>query len=203
VAGQRDACERLDRVPDFRLRGAQEFAAHRRIEEQLADLERRADWTTAGAHLTHPASDHLQFRAGLSVRRTATDQQLTHFRHGCQGFPAESQRAHLKQIVRDADLAGRMAGHRQRQLVGPDAAAIIADANQFAPPLLHRHVDVGRAGIDRVFQQFLDDTGRPLNHFARRDLVDDARRQRANVGGREMTLHRFATQLIPYFSSFR
>ncbi len=46
--GQRDARERLDRVPDFRLRGAQELAAHRRIEEQLADLERRADRTAAG-----------------------------------------------------------------------------------------------------------------------------------------------------------
>ncbi len=68
-----------------------------------------------------------------------------------------------------------MAGHGQRQLVGPDAAPIVADAHQFAPPLLHRHVDVGRAGIDGVFQQFLDDAGRPLDHFARGDLVDDAR----------------------------
>ena len=84
-----------------------------------------------------------------------------------------------------ANLAGGVAGHGQRQLVGRDAAAVVDDADQLAAALLHRHVDPRRAGVERVLDQLLDDARRPLDHLARGDLVDDARRELADRGHRE------------------
>ncbi len=34
-------------------------------------------------------------------------------------------------------------------------------------------LDAGRAGVDGVFDKFLDDAGGALDDFTRRDLVDD------------------------------
>ena len=49
-----------------------------------------------------------------------------------------------------------------------------------SPPCGHRDVDPRRPGVDRVLHQLLDDAGRPLDHLAGGDLVDDAL---ARVGG--------------------
>ena len=53
-----------------------------------------------------------------------------------------------------------MAGEGERQIVGDDAAAVIDDANEFGAALLDLDVDARAAGIDGVFEQFLDDAGR-------------------------------------------
>ena len=46
--GQGDPRERLADVAQLGLRGAQELAPHRRVEEQIADLDGRADRAAAG-----------------------------------------------------------------------------------------------------------------------------------------------------------
>ena len=42
---------------------------------------------------------------------------------------------------------------------------------------LDPNVDPGRAGIDRIFNQLLDDRGRPLDNLARGNAVGHACRQ--------------------------
>ena len=65
-----------------------------------------------------------------------------------------------------------MARDRQRQFVGGDAAAVVADADQADAAFLEVDVDAARAGVERVLDQFLDDGRRPFDDFAGGDLVD-------------------------------
>ena len=118
----------------------------------------------------------------VGVGRAAAKDEPADFGDRRQRFAAEAERADAEQIVGLADLAGGMAGHGERQLVGRDAAAVVGDADQLAAPLLHRDVDPRRAGVDRVLQQLLDDARRPLDHLAGGDLVDDARRELVDGG---------------------
>ncbi len=57
-----------------------------------------------------------------------------------------------------------------------DAVAVIDDANEFGAARVEVDVDAGRAGVDGVFEQLLDDRRGPLDHLAGGDLGDDIRR---------------------------
>ncbi len=48
------------------------------------------------------------------------------------------------------------------------------------PALAEPDRDVGRARVDRVFDQFLERRGRALDHFARGDAVDQGFGQAAD-----------------------
>jgi len=65
-----------------------------------------------------------------------------------------------------------MPRHRQRQVLAVDAAAVIRDAQPLDAALHDVHVDLRGPGIERVLEQFLQCRGRPLHHFAGRNLVD-------------------------------
>ena len=67
-----------------------------------------------------------------------------------------------------------MAGDRQRQVFFGDSAPIVGDANHLDATLFDGDFDLGGPSVDRIFQQFFDDAGGALNHFSRRDFVDDA-----------------------------
>jgi hypothetical protein len=75
-----------------------------------------------------------------------------------------------------------MARQRQGQVVTGDAAPVVAYPQQFHPALLDIDVDTPSAGIQTVFQQLLDDRGRALHHFARGDLVGQARAEQLDTG---------------------
>src|SRR5690554_4580579 len=70
----------------------------------------------------------------------------------------------------------------QQELLGLDAAAVIGDANQLAAAAGDLDVDSRCAGVERVLQQLFDDAGRTLDHLARGDLVDNARRESLDIG---------------------
>ena len=65
------------------------------------------------------------------------------------------------------------------QVVGRHPHAVVGDPDQVLAPPLDRQVDPRGPGVDRVLEQLLDDARRPLDDLARRDLVDDRRRQLA------------------------
>ena len=66
-----------------------------------------------------------------------------------------------------------MALEGQQGIVAQHAAAVVDDADQAPAAGFHFDAHVGGAGVERIFQQFLDDGGGPLHHFAGRDLVGD------------------------------
>ena len=72
---------------------------------------------------------------------------------------------------------------RQRQFINGDAAAVVGDADEFAPALLDGDVDSRRAGIDRILDDLLDHARRPLDDLARGDLVHKQRWQAVDGHG--------------------
>ncbi|MGY3288578.1 hypothetical protein ACVWWP_001645 [Bradyrhizobium sp. LM3.6] len=62
---------------------------------------------------------------------------------------------------------------RQRQVLGGHAAAVVGDADPPAPAAIGEDVDPARAGIDGVFDQFLDHARGTFDHLAGGDAVDD------------------------------
>jgi hypothetical protein len=65
-----------------------------------------------------------------------------------------------------------MAGQRQREAIGRDAAAIVNDADQGFAAIGVGHFDTGGAGVDCILDQLFDGRGRAFDHFARCDTVD-------------------------------
>src|SRR5437763_964903 len=92
---------------------------------------------------------------------------------GVERLAAEAQRADAEEVVGVFELAGGVAGERQRQVVGVDAAAVVRDADQFGAALLDLDVDAPAAGVHGVFEQLLDDAGGPFDDLASSDLGDD------------------------------
>jgi hypothetical protein len=62
---------------------------------------------------------------------------------------------------------------RQRQFLGRDAAAVVADADQAHAAVFQIDVDPPGAGIDGVLDQFLHHRRRAFDDFAGSDLVDE------------------------------
>ena len=69
----------------------------------------------------------------------------------------------------------------QWKILTLDAATVIHHPDQVDAALAHLHVDALAAGIDGVLQQFLHDTGGPLDDLAGGDLVDQGGRQLLNA----------------------
>ncbi len=124
--GQRQPREGLAHVPHFGLRGAHEFAPHRRVVKQLPNLDRRAHRTAAGPDgLRHAAGD-FELAAGVGRARAAAQDHAADFRDRGQRLAAKTERLDPKQILRVDNLARGVAGHGQRQLIGRDAAAVVS-----------------------------------------------------------------------------
>ncbi len=80
-----------------------------------------------------------------------------------------------------------MPRHGQRQFVRGDAAPVVADADQPDAALLELDIHARGAGVECVFDQFLDHRCGPLDDFAGSDLVDQNLGQLADRHQR--TLH--------------
>ena len=91
--------------------------------------------------------------------------------------PRKPSVRHRLEIIERGDLAGGVAGERQGQLVGGDAAAVVAHADQADAAALDVDLDAAGAGVQAVLDELLDDGGRALDHFAGGDLVDELVRE--------------------------
>jgi len=83
----------------------------------------------------------------------------------------EAQRVDRRQVLGRGQLAGRVRGQRQLQLLFGDAAAVVGDADQLDPALFNNDVDPRRPRVDAVLDQLFHHRRRPLDHLARGDLV--------------------------------
>ena len=80
-----------------------------------------------------------------------------------------------------------MAVHRQRKVAMAHAAAVVGDADPASAAAVGEDVDPAGAGVDGVFDQFLDHAGRTLDHLAGGDAVDDLFGELADGHGRWAT----------------
>ncbi len=66
-----------------------------------------------------------------------------------------------------------MARQGQRHFLGRNAAAVVADGDALDAALVELDRDLGSAGIECVFQQFLDHGSRALDDFTGGDLGNE------------------------------
>ncbi len=78
----------------------------------------------------------------------------------------------MLQVIEARDLAGGMARQRQRQFLGRDSDPVVTHAAELDPALLDIDVHRRRAGVEAVFQQFLQHGCRALYDLAGGDLID-------------------------------
>ena len=130
---KREQREPLDHARDVLGLGAlraQEFAARGHIEEQVANLDARADrmrGRLGRADLAIVGRDRIRVR-GAGLARGQLDAR--HGRDARQRFAAKAERADALEVVDRRDLAGRVPGEREQQLVALDADAVVAHAAQ-------------------------------------------------------------------------
>ena len=109
----------------------------------------------AAASLLGPASSagelfDGQFRAGLRILAAAAQGKLADFGNRRQRLAAKAERADAEQIVGVADFARGMAGHREREFLRWNPAAVVTDADQFETALLDGFDPFAHWAIDDI-----------------------------------------------------
>ena len=88
----------------------------------------------------------------------------------------------------------------KREVSGSHAAPVVGNRDQRAATVTQHDVDPVRTGIKRVLDQFLHHAGRPFNHLAGGNAIDQSVRKPANPrtsqGHSALSVH-----LIPYILS--
>ena len=77
-----------------------------------------------------------------------------------------------------------MALDREREIVPRHSGAVVGDADQPPAAAVGEDVELARAGIERVLDEFLDHARRPLHHLAGGDAVDGGGIELADGHGR-------------------
>ncbi len=179
LEGEADARMRDRETPDDlrnRLRfGAvalQELQARRRGGEKVRDLDARA--RRRRGRTDRPLRTRLDEdrRAGLGVRRARRDRKPRHGSDRGQGLAPEAERRDGEKIA-VRELRGGVALDREFEILGAHAAPVVDDPDQPAPSRRDGDRNRAGAGIERVLDELLHGRGRTLDHFARRDAVDE------------------------------
>jgi len=153
-----------------RLR-AQEFPAGGHVIEEVSHGDHRAAAERGFFAAQHLAAGDLDARAGGLLGGAGFEQQARDRRDRWQRLAAEPERGYREQVLHIAQLAGGMALEGQQRVVPQHAAAVVHHADQPPAARFHFHPQVRRAGVQGVFQKFLDHRRRPLHHFPGGDLV--------------------------------
>ncbi len=89
-----------------------------------------------------------------------------------QGLSPEPHGRHPLQVFKRSNLAGRMPLEAQRQFITAHTRTVIHYAYCPLAALLQFDFHPVCTRVQTVFHQFLDHRGRPLNHFAGGNLVN-------------------------------
>ena len=156
----------------FGLRTFQELAASRDIFKEVPDDEGRAvGCADLGEILLDAAFDLVMYsHEGARGLRDQLDAGDT--RDGGEGLTAEAEGLDAEEVAGVADLRGGMADEGVAHVLLGDAAAVVRHANHGDAAVADLDRYRGAAGIDGVLEELLHDTERPLDHLARRNLID-------------------------------
>ncbi len=121
----------------------------------------------------HAAADDLNAGARGFFGGAGLEIEARDGRDRRERFAAEAERRDGKQIVGGAELRSGVALEGEQRVVAYHAAAVVHDADELAAAAFDLDADAGGAGIERVFEQFLDHGRGTVHHFAGGDLVGD------------------------------
>ena len=169
--GEGEPAHRVLDVPELGAGGAQELAPGRNVVEQVPHLHRGPGLQRRGLHRpARPALD-AHPRAARCFPRPALQGEPRHRGDARQGLSAKPHAGDAVEVLQGRDLAGRVAGKRERQLAGGDAEPVVAHPDQARPARLELDGDLPRARVEGVLHQLLDDGRGALHDLPRRDLV--------------------------------
>ncbi len=168
----------VDARREFGALRFQELAPRRNLREQAVDRHPRPRRQRGGAVRHHPAMvDHQ--RPAVAGRRPAGQRQRRDAGDRRQRLAAKAERGDRRQVA-VGQLRRRVALDRQPQLVGVHAAAVVDHRQMIDPAGVELDRDPRRAGVDRIFDEFLERRRRALDDFAGGDLVDEVVGQAAD-----------------------
>ena len=168
--------EALDDIDDGGGLGAlgfQKFEPRRRRGEQRARLDARAARPVRGgqgraSRRLRPGSKSHAARLSRACRWS---DRATAAIEGSASPRKPSVAIWVRSPSGILEVAWRSTASARSLLV--HAAAVVDDANELAAAFLDGDVDARRAGVERVLDQLLHRRGRPLDHLAGGDAVDE------------------------------
>jgi len=166
----------------FRARAAQEFETSRRVVEETRDAHGRAATTRDVCHVQDRAARRANQRP-CPVVRCGLELELRHGTNRRQRLATKAEASYADEVVRGANLRRRVSFERHDGILARHTAAVVADSNTLTTAVFDREIDRGRAGVERVLDQFLDDGRWAFDDLARGDLVGDRAGQNGNACG--------------------
>ncbi len=168
-------------VRQFRGFTAQELLARGHVEKQVAhgdDGARSQRRLLAGQHL--PAGD-FDARAGGLVGGSSFERQPRNRSDRRQSLSAKAERRNGQQVFDVGELAGGVTLEGQHGVVAQHAPAVVGDADHAPAAARGFHANHGRAGIERILDEFLHHRSGAFHHLAGGDLVSDLIGKNANA----------------------
>src|ERR1043166_3717921 len=165
------------------LLGAQELSAGGQVKKKLAHLDGRARGAACRFDLKDFAAvdDDLGGLGGIAFALAGRESETTDAGDAGERLATKAHGGDGGEVFGALDFARGMTLEAEQRIVAAHARAIVHDANEAASACLDFHGDAGGLSIQGIFDQFLDDAGRPLDDFARRDLIGDLLGQKANA----------------------
>ncbi|MCY1178694.1 hypothetical protein D9M73_190590 [compost metagenome] len=198
-ARQRQAPDHFLQVIEFGFLGFEELAPGRGVEEQVTHFDRGTDRMRRRLHSGgHVAAFGFHLPGLFGIAGSRGQGQACDRADRCQRLTTKTQAHDPLEVFQVANLAGGVPGQGQRQVVGGDAATVVAHAQQLHPALLDVHVDAPGTGVQAVFQQLLDHRSRALDHLAGGNLVGQPRAEQLDASAVVHDLiHSLAASSVP------
>src|SRR6478736_4428144 len=144
-------------VAAFGILRTKKFPARRQVVKKRTHFDLRARSFTAIPHYVDFAAIDDNFCPGDRARFTCTHAESRHTGDTRQRFAAKPERGNRLKISSRTNLAGRMSLERKQGIIAVHTAAVIDHANKRNSTATNSDIDVARAGIETVFNQFLYD----------------------------------------------
>ena len=170
-------CERVVRdqrgdVRELGRFGAEEFAACRRVEEEIGD----GDGGSARQGGVFDVDEFCRRRFRCECRGRSSpvarfERDACDGSDGRQRFAAKAEGGNREQFVGGAQLRGCVTLEGEERIVAIHAVAVVGDADELAAAGFDFDADAIGAGVERVFEQFFDDGGGTIDHLTGSNLI--------------------------------
>ncbi len=168
-------------VPAFGVLRAKKFPAGGQIVKKRTHFDLRSRCFAAVAHDVDLTAVHDDLRAGNSVRFARRQSKARNTRDARQSFSAKSKCADRVKIGCRTNLARGMTLERKERVIAIHSAAVVDHPDERNSTAANQDIDLARARVDAVLDEFFHHGSGALHHFAGRDLAGNDLRQQSNA----------------------